>query len=118
MISGHGSTSGETNFETQDKLYLLSSEEIYGDFANSSKAEYDTALGTSKQLDYYKNQGVTTSSYVGAIKQYNENNSWWWWLRSAYSAGTNFFPTVNAEGNWSYNFAYPSGGISPAFRIA
>ena len=25
-ISGHGSTQGETNFETQDKLYLLNSQ--------------------------------------------------------------------------------------------
>ena len=47
VISGHGSKDS-TNFETQDKLYLLSSEEIYGDFASSSSSRYDTALGTSK----------------------------------------------------------------------
>ena len=82
VISGHGSTRGETNFETQDKLYLLSSEEIWKDFSSSSNAQYDTSTGTSKQLDYYKNQGVTTSSYAGASKQYNESNSLWL-LRSA-----------------------------------
>ena len=30
VISGHGYTSGETNFETQDKLYLLSGHEVNG----------------------------------------------------------------------------------------
>ena len=31
VISGHGSTCGESNFETQDKLYLLSAHEVYED---------------------------------------------------------------------------------------
>ena len=123
VISGHGSTAGETNFETQDKLYLLSSEEIYSDFSSSSKAQYDTALGTSKQLDYYKNQGVTTSSYAGAIKQYNGSNSSWW-LRSAGSNFTGYFLDVygygglSNSGGWSTASAGFSNGVSPAFRIA
>ena len=29
VISGHGKTSGETNFETQDKLYLLNAQEVW-----------------------------------------------------------------------------------------
>ena len=117
VISGHGSTSGETNFETQDKLYLLSSEEIYGDFASSSNAKYDTAVGTSKQLDYYKNQGVTASSYAGAIKQYNGSGCDWW-LRSAYSYVTSDFLYVNYIGDWGIVSANLSIGVSPAFRIA
>ena len=118
VISGHGSTEGETNFETQDKLYLLSSEEIYGDFASSSYyAIYDTSIGTSKQLDYYKNQGVTTSSYAGAIKQYDGSNGYWW-LRSAYSRDTNDFLDVENRGDWSLCPAAISFGVSPAFRIA
>ena len=117
VISGHGKISGETNFETQDKLYLLSSEEIYNDFSNSSIAQYDTSVGTSKQLDYYKKQGVTTSSYAGAIKQYNGSNLYWW-LRSAGSYNTNFFLTVTDSGGWSSFRAASSNGVSPAFRIA
>ena len=117
VISGHGKISGETNFETQDKLYLLSSEEIYNDFSNSSIAQYDTSVGTSKQLDYYKKQGVTTSSYAGAIKQYNGSNLYWW-LRSAGSYNTNFFLTVADSGGWSSFRAASSNGVSPAFRIA
>ena len=118
VISGHGSTAGETNFETQDKLYLLSSEEIYSDFASSEKAQYDSSLGISKQLDYYKNQGVTTSSYAGAIKRYNGNNSYWW-LRSASSNGATAFLIVASDGgSWGSGIASNSGGVSPAFRIA
>ena len=69
VISGHGSTSGETNFETQDKLYLLNAQEVWN--GNS----YDTSVGTTKQLDYYKNQGVTADNYAGAIRKYNVSNS-------------------------------------------
>ena len=119
VISGHGETSGETNFETQDKLYLLSSEEIYGDFASSSYASYDTSVGTSKQLDYYKNQGVTTSSYAGAIKQYNDSD-YIWWLRSASSHTTYAFYEVYDHGNIEHSVGNAdfSDGVSPAFRIA
>ena len=116
VISGHGSTSGEINFETQDKLYLLSSEEIYSDFVSSTNAQYDTAVGTSRQLDYYKNQGVTTSSYAGAIKQYNGRSDYWW-LRSARSSTTNNVLYV-INGFWSNSPANYSYGVSPAFRIA
>mgnify|MGYP004455232065 CR=1 FL=1 len=115
VVSSHGYNS--SNFETQDKLYLLSSEEIYGDFATSSMANYDTSVGTSKQLDYYKNQGVTTSSYAGAKKQYNGSNSNWW-LRSAHSGNTDSFLYAGDISDWSMVFMYYSTGVSPAFRIA
>ena len=111
VISGHGSASGETNFETQDKLYLLNAQEVWN--GNS----YDTSVGTSRQLDYYKNQGVTTSSYAGAKKQYNGSNSYWW-LRSANSIYTNDFLDVGSDGGWSSGNAGTSDGVSPAFRIA
>ena len=111
VISGHGSTSGETNFETQDKLYLLSAEEIW----NGNR--YDTSVGTSKQLDYYKKQGVTTSSYAGAIKQYNGSDGSWW-LRSARSYDMDYFRRVASDGGWDGFSASTSNGISPAFRIA
>ena len=119
VISNHGKTSGETNFETQDKLYLLSHEEIYGDYASSYIASIDTALGTSRQLDYYKKQGVTISNYAGAIKQYNGKNSIWW-LRSVIEdfAGTSI-TYVGHNGDYRGSTdAGASRGISPAFRIA
>ena len=111
VISGHGSTSGETNFETQDKLYLLNAQEVW------NGNNHDTSVGTSKQLDYYKNQGVTASSYAGAIKQYSGSNLYWW-LRSALSSNADGFPCVNINGDWSSGGAFGSMGVSPAFRIA
>ena len=119
-ISGHGPKSGETNFETHDNLYFLSSEEIYGDFASSRFAKFDTAVGISKQLDYYKNQGVTISSIAGAIKQYKQYNgsNSRWWLRSACSSYDSDFLSVFNNGDWTYISALNSYGVSPAFRIA
>ena len=116
VISGHGNTTGEENFETQDKLYLLSGHEVYEDGTNRPISDSDTSYNNTKQLDYYKNQGVT-SSYAGAIKQYNGSNLWWW-LRSAYSGNTSEFLCVVGTGGWFYIDAGPSGGVSPAFRIA
>ena len=117
VISGHGETSGETNFETQDKLYLLNAHEVYEDGASNKISTSDTSYNNTKQLDYYKNQGVTTSSYAGAIKQYNGRNSDWW-LRSARSIGTNTFLIVIDGGDWGITNATDSNGVSPAFRIA
>ena len=112
VISGHGKTSGETNFETQDKLYLLNAQEVW------STNDYDTSVGTSKQLDYYKNQGVTASSYAGAKKQYKGSDSYWW-LRSANSDHASNFLVVNNNGGWGgYIANYYFSGVSPAFRIA
>ena len=111
--SGHGSTSGETNFETQDKLYLLNVKEVW----NGNSYDASNIAGTSKQLDYYKSKGVTKNNYAGAIKQYNGRNSDWW-LRSARSNSTYEFLSVRSFGDWEGNGASYSYGVSPAFRIA
>ena len=110
VISSHGSEDS-SNFQTQDKLYLLSTQEVWGG------NEYDTAVGTSKQLDYYKNLGITTSNYLEVIKQFDGTNSSWW-LRSANSHYNNRFLFVSSNGNWNDNVANTVYGISPAFRIA
>ena len=117
VISGHGNTTGETNFETQDKLYLLSGHEVYEDGTSRPISEPDTSYNNTKQLDYYKNQGITTSSYAGAKKQYNESN-FHWWLRSTIFSNTSGFLIVADNGYWDCYVASRSFGISPAFRIA
>ena len=118
VISGHGSTSGETNFETQDKLYLLGGHEVYGDGTSRPISNYDTSYNNTKQLDYYKNQRVTTDNFAGAIKQYNGSNNYWWWLRSAYSRSASGFLRGIYNGNWGIDDANASNGVSPALRIA
>ena len=110
VVSSHGSEDS-SNFQTQDKIYLLSAQEIWG------SNEYDSSVGTSKQLDYYKNLGITTSNYIEAIKQFEGTNSSWW-LRSANFRYNNRVIFVSSNGNWDENVANTSYGISPAFRIA
>lgn len=120
VISGHGSTAGETNFTSSDKLYLLSTHEVWEDVdGNTSNGidYYDTAYHNTRQLDYYAGLNVTTSNYSGAIKQYSGSNSWWW-LRSALSNYTSTFTSVRNTGDSSGSGANYTNGVSPAFRIA
>ena len=121
VISGHG-PNDSTNFTTTDKLYLLSSEEVYGT-DDGQYHFFDTAYGTSHQLEYYSNNGVTysTSSWNGtnldkAIKQYNSSNTWWWWRPATYDTSY-CFAAVNIDGNWDTDFAATALGVAPAFRI-
>ena len=122
VVSSPGS-SDSTNFTSTDKLYLLSTKEVWGKEGTSNVINNDTAEAETRQLDYYKDYknsngsiGVTTSNYSGAIKAYNGSNSWWW-LRSAHSYGTYTFYSVNYYGDWSGIPANSTYGVSPAFRI-
>ena len=116
VVSGHGSTTGETNFPSTDKIYLLSAHEVWEDGTSNQVSTYDTAYNQTRQLDYYKNLGVTTSSFSGAIKKYNNSNSDWW-LRAAYSGSSKYFFTVRNYGYWNYTYAFDPVGVAPAFRI-
>ena len=112
VVSGHG-LDDSSNFTSTDKLYLLSTQEVWG-----GNASHDTANSTTRQLDYYKNKGVTTSNYSGAIKQYNGTNTTWW-LRSAVSHVSICFFNVKPNGNCYYHtFPHDTYGVAPAFRIA
>ena len=117
VVSGHGATAGEANFISRDKLYLLSTKEIWGKEATSNTINGDSAEAETRQLDYYKNKGVTTAKYSGAIKQHNGTNSYWW-SRSARSGSTYSFFTVRGTGVWVNIDANHAHGVSPAFRIA
>ena len=116
VVSGHGRTKGETNFTSTDKIYLLSAHEVYEDGTSNQVSSSDTAYNQTRQLDYYKNLGVTTSNLSGAIKKYNNSNSSWW-LRAASSTNNYDFLNVDNNGNWSNNTANNSSGFAPAFRI-
>ena len=112
VVSSHGSTSGEANL-----IYLLSTKEVWGKDGTSNTINYDTAEAETRQLDYYKNKGVTISNYSEAIKQYNGSN-YYWWLRSATSNYTNGFFYVNNNGAWGISKAVSTNGVAPTFRIA
>ena len=114
-VSGHGSTSGETNFTSTDKLYLLSTAEVWAQ-GSSSTISTDSARNNTRQLDYYNNLVTSTSNYSGAIKK-KEASAAIWWLRSAGSGDNNYFYAVNDRGDWSRTDANATRGVSPAFRI-
>ncbi len=116
VISGHGSTTGETNFTSEDKIYLLSVHEVWEDGTRNQVSSKDTSYNNTRQLDYYKSQGVTTNSYSGAIKQYNSSNSPWW-PRAPRSNNSFYFLYVTISGDWSDNSATNTYGFAPAFRI-
>ena len=96
--------------ESSDKLYLLTSKEVFG------AAKGDIVDSQTRQLDYYKNKGITlTSGQHFAIKQYNNVNASIW-LRSSNGAGV--FTALDSGGNWNNFEASTKVGVSPAFRIA
>ena len=115
VVSGHGSTSGETNFTSTDKLYLLSTAEVWAQGSSNTIGD-DTARDVTRQLDYYKNLGTSTSNYSGAIKK-NGTSAQWWWLRAAYSSNTDDFLSVYSGGYWGIDYATYTNGVAPAFRL-
>ena len=119
VVSGHN-PNDTTNFTTTDKLYLLSTHEVWEDVDGDTSGGpdyYDTAYHNTRQLDYYKGLNVTTSNYSSAIKKNGTSNSFWW-LRSAFSRNTGYFSIVYTDGGLSAINAYKTEGVSPAFRIA
>ena len=119
VVSGHGSTTGETNFPSTDKIYLLSAHEVWEDGTESNPvyvSSLDTAWDKTRQLDYYKNLGVTTNSSSGAIKKYDNSNSAWR-VRTANRYSDSDFFLVLPDGKWRDTGAGFIGGFAPAFRI-
>ena len=117
VVSGHGSED-TANFTSTDKLYLLSTAEVFeqGSSNKYDTLKYDTAKDLTRQLDYYKNSGVTTTDKTGAIKK-NGTSADNWWLRAARSSNTIDFFLVDSIGDYSNCTAFISLGVAPAFRL-
>ncbi|MDD6652976.1 MAG: DUF6273 domain-containing protein [Clostridium sp.] len=115
-VSGHCFYDTD-NYTSTDKLYLLSTHEVYEN-GISYTITNDRAWDKTRQLDYYKNIGVTTNNYDGAIKKNNGSDAWWW-LRSAYYhySGDFMFHYVYSNGDWGGLDSDNTIGVSPAFRI-
>ena len=117
-VSGRGSGDTVEYFTSTDKLYLLSTAEIWSQGkSNYNKINSDTASDKTRQLDYYNSKGVTTSSYTAAKKKNSTGTSDYWWLRSAYFYRNDFFYGVSYHGGWLTTGASSPHGVSPAFRI-
>ena len=141
VVSGHGKSDTE-NFTSTDKLYLLSTAEVWADAVSSSNGidridekllisplavpevegsdanlNIDSARSVTRQLDYYKNLGVTSSSYNGAIKKNGTIASFWWLRAAGIGLGAVGFLSVTGSGDWDYISATHAHGLAPAFRL-
>ena len=115
VVSSHGS-GDSANFTSTDKLYLLSTKEVWVD-GNYKVSNYDTAYSATRQLDYYEGKGVTTGNYADAIKNYNGSAAYWW-LRASYSSYVGVFFSVNSSGGYSNTGPTSTNvGLALAFRI-
>ena len=118
VISGHNGTES-SNYSSTDKLYLLSSHEVWVDIdGDSSKGidYYDTSYSMTRQLDYYEENNVTSSNYSATIKKYNDSANYWW-LRSADLDSSFSFARVSYTGSHDGMSSWGANGVSPAFRI-
>ena len=109
-VSGYGVGDTE-NFTSTDKLYLLSTAEIW-----ENGHDYDTAKDVTRQLDYYKNLGTSTSNKSGAIKK-NGTKASHWWLRAIHTRTSSTFFSGTSSDGLDNNFITSTFGVSPAFRI-
>lgn len=131
VVSGHGKTSKndartDGNWESRDKLYLLSAGEIWLDGDSNPVSNLDAAYTKTRQLDFYNGLTTTTSANTdrravkSLINSFNTKISWW--LRTALAEYNYRFLAVSSSGRWSTDYAGEpnlpdSKGVAPAFRI-
>ena len=120
VISGYGNNGTDTsNFTTTDNLYLLSGVEVFG------LDDYDTAAGTTHQLEFYQGMEADARTPWGAqaysrtYKGYNgsDGSTEYWWLRPAGSISSDGFRHVYCGGLIDSGASYAGNGLAPAFRI-
>lgn len=95
-----GGGSAGTPSATTDKVFLLSTTEVYGDL-QSDGAQYE----------YYKSKGVSTSSYSGAA------SGSYHWTRSVDPSHSTGFRYVGSYGAWRSNDATYTVYVFPAFSF-
>ena len=100
MTDNKGGGTAGTPSATTDKVFLLSSTEVWGDL------DHD---GT--QYEYYKSKGVTRSNYSGA------SSSDYHWTRSVYPSDSTYFRGVLSDGGWLYGYATLTACVFPAFSF-
>ena len=100
MTDNKGGGTAGTPSATADKVFLLSTTEVYGNL-QSDGAQYE----------YYKSKGVTTSSYSGA------SSGHYHWTRSVYPSNSAYFRPVFSGGDCSYRNATTTYYVFPAFSF-
>lgn len=85
---------------TTDKVFLLSSTEVWGNL-NSDGTQYE----------YYKSKGVTMSNYSGASSSSGH------WTRSVIPGDSTNFRIVFANGRWNFGSVASTNYVFPAFSF-
>ena len=117
VVSGHGTTSGENNFITNDLIYLPSAKELIVDSSKSVISTQDSAFENTRQLDYYQNIGLR-ASYDYLIKyKVGTTTATAWWLRTARKTTNTTYLSISTAGAWTATNANSAIGIAPTFRI-
>ena len=123
VVSGHGFNDAnpnreDGNWESTDKLYLLSTHEVWEDGTSNQISSKDTAWNNTRQLDYYKARNVTLDGHFSSTMKWHDEMAYWWWLRTADSASnTSFLWGGGGAGVLFSSDAEFNNGFAPAFRI-
>ena len=100
MTDNQGGGKAGTPSATTDKVFLLSTTEVYGDLQSDGF-----------QYEYYKSKGVTKSNYSGA------SSSSLHWTRSVRPYNSTDFRSVHSNGDYGYNNATYTYCVFPAFSF-
>ena len=100
MTDNQGGGKAGTPSATTDKVFLLSSTEVWGNIDSD---------GT--QYEYYKSKGVTTSNYSGA------SSSYYHLARSVSPSNSTTFRNVNSNGDYYHGNATNTYYVFPAFSF-
>ena len=100
MTDNKGGGTAGTPSATTDKIFLLSTTEVYGDLQSD---------GT--QYEFYKSKGVTKSNYSGASSSSDH------WTRSVRPSYSTSFRYVFSDGGWGNRNATNSSYVFPAFSF-
>lgn len=88
--------------ETDDKLFLLSRTQVFGEGPWTEREPEDTQLACFR---YERNR----------VKECGDHGTWFWWLRSAY--GNDYFNYVYSTGGYNYHIASNSYGVALGFCL-
>ena len=100
MTDNKGGGTAGTPSATTDKVFLLSTTEVYGNLQSDGV-----------QYEYYKSKGVTTSNYSGA------SSSNFHWTRSVYPGSSTSFRGVFSDGDYTDYYATSPSYVFPAFSF-
>ena len=100
MTDNQGGGKVGTPSATTDKVFLLSTTEVYGDLQSDGV-----------QYEYYKSKGVTTSNYSGASSGYYR------WTRSVNPSFSTYFRYVLSGGSCGSYGATNTAYVFPAFSF-